>query len=234
MLEAGPLNLFYGDSHIIQNAAISVADGEGVAILGRNGAGKTTLFKGIMNGGPRSLGPILHRGEDIARLPAYARARRGFCLVPEDRRIYRHLTVAENIRMGRHAVRPGTQPYTLEEVYGFFPMLRDLETRLGFELSGGQQQVLAIARAVYARPEYLLLDEPTEGIAPVIVQDIARQLAAMRANNGMTLLLTEQNIGFARACTDRLYLLDSGRIVFKGNWAEFDADPGLKLRYLSV
>lgn len=234
MLEVGPLDLFYGDSHIIQNVAISVRAGEGVSILGRNGAGKTTLFKGILNAGPRSSGAILHCGEDIKRLPAYARAQRGLCLVPEDRRIYRHLTVAENIRMGRHAVRPGMQPYSLEEVYSLFPMLHDLEKRMGFELSGGQQQVVAIARAVYSRPEYLLLDEPTEGIAPVIVQDIARQLAAMRAHNGMTLLLTEQNIGFARACTDRLYLLDSGQIVFEGNWAEFDADPGLKLRYLSV
>ena len=105
---------------------------------------------------------------------------------------------------------------------------------MGFELSGGQQQVLAIARAIYARPDCLLLDEPTEGVAPVIVQDIARQLAAMRRNNGTTLLLTEQNVWFARTCTDRLYLLDSGRVVFEGDWAEFDANPDLKLRYLAV
>ena len=234
MLEAGPLNLFYGDSHIIQDVSISVADGEGVAILGRNGAGKTTLFKGIMNAGPKAIGPILHRGEDISALPAFARARRGLGLAPEDRRIYPHLTVAENIQMARHAVRPGSATFSLEEVYGFFPMLRDLGHRMGFELSGGQQQVLAIARAIYARPDCLLLDEPTEGVAPVIVQDIARQLAKMRRNNGTTLLLTEQNVWFARACTDRLYLLDSGRIVFEGDWAEFDANPELKLRYLAV
>ncbi|AKH98875.1 amino acid/amide ABC transporter ATP-binding protein 2, HAAT family [Hoeflea sp. IMCC20628] len=234
MLEAGPLNLFYGDSHIIQNVTVSVADGEGVAILGRNGAGKTTLFKGFMNGGPRAEGPIVHRGKDITGLAAFARARRGLGLVPEDRRIYPHLTVSENIQMGRHAVRPGIEPYTLEEIFGFFPMLRELQDRLGFELSGGQQQVLAIARSVFSRPDCLLLDEPTEGVAPVIVQDIARQLSAMRKNNGMTLLLTEQNVWFARACTDRLYLLDSGRIVFSGDWKEFDADPELKTRYLAV
>lgn len=234
MLEVGPLNLFYGDSHIIQDVSISVDDGEGVAILGRNGAGKTTLFKGIMNGGPSGQGSILHRGQDIVGLPAFARARRGLGLVPEDRRIYRHLTVSENIQMGRHAVRPGTEPYTLDEVFEFFPMLRDLRNRQGFELSGGQQQVLAIARTIYARPDCLLLDEPTEGVAPVIVQDIARQLSSIRRNNGTTLLLTEQNVWFARVCTDRVYLLDSGRIVFSGNWDEFDANPDLKTRYLAV
>ena len=234
MLEAGPINLFYGDSHIIQDVTISVSDGEGVAILGRNGAGKTTLFKGIMNGGPKAEGPITLRGEDITGLPAFARARRGLGLVPEDRRIYAHLTVAENIEMGRHATRMGIKPYSLEEIFGFFPMLRDLKDRLGFELSGGQQQVLAIARSVFSRPDCLLLDEPTEGVAPVIVQDIARQLAMMRKNNGTTLLLTEQNVWFARACTDRLYLLDSGRIVFSGDWTEFDANPDLKTRYLAV
>lgn len=234
MLEVGPLNLFYGDSHIIQDVSISVADGEGVAILGRNGAGKTTLFKGIMNGGPLARGPISHRGSDIVGLPAFARARLGLGLVPEDRRIYRHLTVSENIQMGRHAVRPGTQPYALEEVLEFFPMLRDLKDRQGFELSGGQQQVLAIARTIFSRPDCLLLDEPTEGVAPVIVQDIARQLSLMHKNNGTTLLLTEQNVWFARSCTDRVYLLDSGRIVFSGSWDEFDADAGLKTRYLAV
>ena len=234
MLEVGPINLFYGDSHIIHDVSISIADGEGVAILGRNGAGKTTLFKGIMDGGPKGPGPILHRGEDLGKLPGYARVRRGFALVPEDRRIYPHLTVNENIEMGRHALRPGTEPYSLTDIYTFFPMLADLGARKGFELSGGQQQVLAVARALHARPECLLLDEPTEGLAPVIVQDIAVQLAALRKKYGTTLLLTEQNFVFARACTERLYLLDSGRIVFEGDWDAFDAQPDLKQRYLAV
>ncbi len=234
MLEAGPLDLFYGDSHIIQKVSISVANGESVAVLGRNGAGKTTLFKGLMNGGPRVEGAIKHRGDDITDLPAFARARRGIGLVPEDRRIYAHLTVAENIRMGRHAGRPGVAPFELDEVFDFFPMLRELEHRLGFELSGGQQQVLAMARTMYCRPDCMLLDEPTEGLAPVIVQDIAKQLKAMRKTNGTTLLLAEQNIWFARNCTERLYLLDSGRIVFEGDWAAFDAGPELNQRYLAV
>jgi ABC-type branched-subunit amino acid transport system ATPase component len=234
MLEAGPLDMFYGDSHIIQGVSVQVKEGEGIAILGRNGVGKSTLLKGLMGGGPTVRGPIRHGGLDIGKMPNFERARLGFGFVPEDRRIYPHLTVAENIEMSGHAVRKGASPHTLEEIYGFFPMLRDLAQRLGFELSGGQQQVLAIARAVYARPDCLLLDEPTEGIAPVIVEEIAERLVEMRRSSGVTLILAEQNVWFARACTTRLYLLDSGRVVFAGDWAEFDAQPELSARYLAV
>lgn len=234
MLEAGPLDMFYGDSHIIQGVSVQVREGEGIAILGRNGVGKSTLLKGLMGGGPTVRGPIRHGGSDIGKMPNFERARLGFGFVPEDRRIYPHLTVAENIEMSGHAVRKGASPHTLEEIYGFFPMLRDLAQRLGFELSGGQQQVLAIARAVYARPNCLLLDEPTEGIAPVIVEEIAERLIEMRRSSGVTLILAEQNVWFARACTTRLYLLDSGRVVFAGDWAEFDAQPELSARYLAV
>ena len=226
--------MFYGDSHIIQSVSIAVETGEGIAILGRNGVGKTTLLKGLMSGGPKVHGPIRHEGVDISKLSCFERARRGLGLVPEDRRIYPHLTVAENIAMGRHAVRPGSEPHTLEEIYNFFPMLRGLANRLGFELSGGQQQVLAIARAIYARPSCLLLDEPTEGIAPVIVEEITELLVNMRRTSGVTLILTEQNIRFARACTTRLYLLDSGCVMFGGNWSEFDSRPELSARYLAV
>jgi ABC-type branched-subunit amino acid transport system ATPase component len=234
MLDAGPLDMFYGDSHIIQGVSVAVKEGEGIAILGRNGVGKSTLLKGLMGGGPTVRGPIRHGGSDIGKMPNFERARLGFGFVPEDRRIYPHLTVAENIEMSGHALRKGASPHTLEEIYGFFPMLRDLAQRLGFELSGGQQQVLAIARAVYARPNCLLLDEPTEGIAPVIVEEIAERLIEMRRASGVTLILAEQNVWFARACTTRLYLLDSGRVVFAGDWAEFDARPELSARYLAV
>jgi ABC-type branched-subunit amino acid transport system ATPase component len=234
MLEVGPLDAFYGDSHIVHNVSISIAEGEGVAILGRNGVGKTTLFKSIMNGGPRVRGAIRHRGEDITPLPSFGRARRGLGFVPEDRRIYPHLTVAENIAMGGHASRRDRPPYSLAEIFGFFPLLRDLQGRRGFELSGGQQQLLAIARAIYARPDCLLLDEPTEGLAPVIVEDLARQLNAFRAANGTACLVAEQNVRFARTCTERLYLVDSGTIVFAGTWSAFDAEADLQQRYLAV
>jgi branched-chain amino acid transport system ATP-binding protein len=155
-------------------------------------------------------------------------------LVPEDRRIYPHLTVAENIAMGGHAVRPGVAPYSVDDVLALFPMLATLRKRLGFELSGGQQQLLAIARAMLARPEFLLLDEPTEGLAPVIVEQLARQLIAIRRENGTALLVAEQNVRFARLCTERLYLIDSGRVVFDGAWAAFEARPDLQERYLAV
>lgn len=234
MLEVGSLNAFYGDSHIVQDATVSIRDGEGVAILGRNGVGKTTLLKSIMGGGPRVVGFVKHRGEDITSLPSFRRARRGLGLVPEDRRIYPHLTVAENIAMGRHAARPDVSPYAIDEIFALFPMLADLRKRLGFELSGGQQQLLAIARAMFARPEYLLLDEPTEGLAPVIVEQLVRQLLDLRRQNGMALLVAEQNVWFARTCTERLYLLDSGRVVFEGTWATFDSRADLQQRYLAV
>ena len=135
--------------------------------------------------------------------------------------------------MGWHGSRPGTPARSLAEVLGMFPMLEGLRARRGFELSGGQQQMLAIARSVMGRPRLLLLDEPTEGLAPVIVEQLAVQINAIRAGDGLGLLIAEQCVWFARACTSRLYLLDSGRIVFSGDWAAFDADPGLQ-RYLSV
>ncbi len=234
MLEVGPIDAFYGDSHIVQQVVIAVGENEGVAILGRNGAGKSTLFKSIMNGGPRVTGSIRHRGDDISSLPSFQRARRGLGLVPEDRRIYPHLTVAENIEMGRHSLRDGATSYAVDEVFDMFPMLRGLGQRMGFELSGGQQQMLAIARAMVARPDYLLLDEPTEGLAPVIVEQLVGQLVAIRDRTAMSLIVAEQNVRFARLCTQRLYLLDSGRVVFEGSWEEFDARPDLQQRYLAV
>jgi ABC-type branched-subunit amino acid transport system ATPase component len=233
MLEVGPVDAFYGDSHIIQTASLHVSAGEGVALVGRNGAGKTTLLKSIMNAGPTVRGPVRCDGAELGGMAPFERARLGFGLVPEDRRIYPHLTVVENIAMGRHAGRPGTGPLGIDEVLEMFPILQNLCARRGFELSGGQQQMLAIARAIVAHPRYLLLDEPTEGLAPVIVERLAEQINAIRAREGLALLLAEQNLWFARHCTSRLYLLDSGRTVFSGSWEEFDARPEL-MRSLSV
>lgn len=234
MLEVKSLEAFYGDSHIVQSASFQVGQGEGVAILGRNGAGKSTILKSIMNAGPRIEGKISFAGQALGDMPFFRRARLGLGLVPEDRRIYPHLTVLENIAMARHAARDGVAPYAPEDMIARFSMLEGLEERFGFQLSGGQQQLLAVARTMLARPQCLLLDEPTEGLAPVIVERLADDIRRLRERDGMSLLLTEQNVWFSRHCTERCIVIDSGRIVFSGAWSEFDDNKDIQNRYLAV
>ncbi|MDX5501638.1 MAG: ABC transporter ATP-binding protein [Rhodobacterales bacterium] len=234
MLEVRALNAFYGDSHILHDVALTVGEGEGVAILGRNGAGKSTLLKSIMNAGTRISGEILLDGQSLTGVPFFRRARMGLGIVPEDRRIFPHLTVRENIAMARHAAGPGRPPYTPEEMIDLFGMLKGLEARMGTQLSGGQQQLLAIARTVLSRPRLLLLDEPTEGLAPVIVEQLANDIRQLRAHDRGALLLTEQNVWFSRQCTERCLVIDSGQIVFSGTWEAFDADPSVQNKYLAV
>lgn len=234
MLEVRSINAFYGDSHIVHGASLEVAPGEGVAILGRNGAGKSTVLKSIMNAGPRVEGVVAFEGKELGKLPFFRRARLGMGLVPEDRRIYPHLSVIENIGMAAHAARPESPPYRPEEMITQFPMLSGLESRRGSQLSGGQQQLLAIARTMLSRPRLLLLDEPTEGLAPVIVERLAEDIRRLRERDGMALLLTEQNVVFSRYCTDRCVVLDSGQIKFSGTWDQFDANQEIQERYLAV
>ena len=234
MLEVRSLDAFYGDSHIIHRASFEVSSGEGVAILGRNGAGKSTILKSIMNAGPRVQGQIVFEGADLGQMPFFRRARLGMGLVPEDRRIYPHLSVRENIEMAGHAARPETPVYKPEEMIAMFPMLSGLENRRGSQLSGGQQQLLAVARTMLSRPKLLLLDEPTEGLAPVIVERLADDIRRLRARDGMSLLLTEQNVVFSRLCTDRCVVVDSGQVVFTGSWEEYDANREIQDRYLAV
>lgn len=234
MLELVDVEAFYADSQILSRIALAVEEAQGVALLGRNGAGKTTLMKSIMGGGPRTRGSIKFRGVSLAEMPTHRRARMGLALVPEDRRIFGHLTVVENLAIARHAAEPGTECYDVERIFEFFPLLAELARRTGDQLSGGQQQVLAVARAIVPRPRCLLLDEPTEGVAPLIVQRIAEQIQAVRRNDGSALLLSEQNIAFARKCTEYVYVIDTGRIVFQGSWPDFDRDPSVAERYLAV
>lgn len=234
MLEIAGLDAWYGDSHILHDVALSVGSGEGVALLGRNGAGKSTLLKAIMEAGPRARGGLVFDGKPLAGLPAHARARLGLCLVPEDRRIFPHISVAENLRLARHATAPGETPMSVEAVAELLPMLKTLLERRGFQLSGGQQQMVAIGRGLVPRPRLLMLDEPAEGLAPVIVEELAEEIRKVRQTQGQALLVAEQNVAFARACTDRLYLIESGRIVFGGDWASFDAQPELQERHLAL
>jgi ABC-type branched-subunit amino acid transport system ATPase component len=234
MLEISRLDAFYDDSHILREISLDVPNKGRVAVVGRNGAGKTTLMKSILNAGPRIQGRIAWRGQDLDGMPAFKRSRLGMTLVPEDRRIFPHLTVAENIRIAGEANRDGVTTADADSIISLFEMLQPLRSRLGSQLSGGQQQMLAVARGVAARPRLLLLDEPTEGLAPIIVRQLAQIVASICASRQMGLLLSEQNLWFARNCTDLVHVIDSGRLVFSGDWAAFDAAGDVKSKYLAV
>jgi len=232
MLEVRDLNALYDDSQILWNLDLSIAAGGRVAVLGRNGAGKTTLFKSIMNAGPTVRGKVVWRGDDITARTHFQRVRAGLSLVPEDRRIFSHLTVRENLLMAL----PGgvDRDGRCAEILQAFPILQPLVERMGNQLSGGQKQMLAIARGLMAAPALLMLDEPTEGVAPVIVQEMARIINATCERYGMALLLSEQSLWFARQCTSFVYILDAGRIAYAGDWAGLDAAPRILDRYLAV
>ncbi|MBX3539366.1 MAG: ABC transporter ATP-binding protein [Chelatococcus sp.] len=234
MLEVGQLRALYGDSQVLHGIDLTISRGQRVAVIGRNGAGKSTLLKSIMGGGPSAHGVLQLDGADLRRLKGFERTRLGLSLVPEDRRIFPHLTVVENLEIARHATARGTTPASPEAMIGFFPMLEALKTRFGNQLSGGQQQLLAVARGLLPMPKLLLLDEPTEGLAPIIVEEMAKSINAICAQHGVALLLSEQNLWFARQCTNSLYVLDTGRIVFSGSWDEFDASPEVRNRHLAL
>jgi ABC-type branched-subunit amino acid transport system ATPase component len=234
VLEVGQLDAFYGDSHILHGASIRVGAAQRVALLGRNGAGKSTLLKSIMNAGPRVRGRIAFDGHDLADLAPHKRTRMGLSLVPEDRRIFAHLTVAENIVMAHYGSSRARPPIGVDDIVARFPMLDPLRQRYGGQLSGGQQQLLAVARAMAANPSLLLLDEPTEGLAPILVEEMARDLVRTCSEKKVALLLCEQNIWFARRCTDYAFVIDTGRIVFEGGWDDFDRHPEIQQRYLAL
>ena len=234
MLEVTALHAWYGDSHILHDINLLVAERARVSILGRNGAGKTTLLKSIMNGEPKVRGSVAWDGKPLDGMPAFQRARLGLALVPEDRRIFTHLTVTENIEMAVHAANPARPAIPAAEVIADIPMLRPLAARLGGQLSGGQQQMLAVARAIAARPRLMLLDEPTEGLAPVIVEQLAADVKKVCNRDGVALLLSEQNIWFSRQCTDYVYILSTGRIAFEGRWKDFDAAGESAKRHLAL
>jgi len=228
MLEVDAIHTFYGESHVLHGASLRVQPGEVVALLGRNGAGKTTLVRSIVGFEHPRSGRIAWEGHLIHRLPPYAIARRGLGLVPQGRRIFAPLSVAENLRF---AERPGR--WTPERVYAIFPRLRERAAQGGGTLSGGEQQMLAIGRALLTNPRLLVLDEPSEGLAPLIVRELGRVLTGLKAE-GLSMLLVEQNLALALRVADRVYVMNKGQIVYHGTRDELGANEEIKRRYLGV
>jgi branched-chain amino acid transport system ATP-binding protein len=235
MLDLENVNAFYGDSHVLHGVSLAVREGEVVCLLGRNGAGKTTTILTIMGYLEPRPGRICFRGRDIAALPPYKVARLGFGFVPQERGIFPSLTVRENLTVFARGGAPGRNGsrWTLERVFELFPNLRARERNLGFQLSGGEQQMLSIARALLLNPTLLLLDEPSEGLAPMIVQEIVEVLKGLK-REGLAILLVEQNLRAALAVADRLHVMNKGEICFTGSSAELERSELVLRNYLSV
>jgi branched-chain amino acid transport system ATP-binding protein len=231
MLELDNVNAYYGDSHILHGVSLSVREGEIVCLLGRNGAGKTTTILTVMGYLQPRPGRIRYCKRDIGGLPPYAVARLGFGFVPQERGIFPSLTVRENLTVFARAGGKGF--WTLQRIFDLFPVLRARERNLGFQLSGGEQQMLSIARALMLNPAMLLLDEPSEGLAPMIVQQIIEVLARLK-QEGIAILLVEQSLRTAFAVGDRHHVLNKGEICFTGSAAELENNEFVLRNYLSV
>ncbi|MBG7621737.1 ABC transporter ATP-binding protein [Herbaspirillum sp. AP02] len=229
ILQVQDVHGYYGKSHILQGISLEVDAGEVVTLLGRNGAGKTTTLKSIVGVVPPAQGQVLFEGQRISGLPSYKIAARGVCLVPEHRGIFKLLTVEENLTMAARK----ESAWGLEEIYTIFPRLKERRRNGGGQLSGGEQQMLAIARALMTHPRVLMLDEPVEGLAPVIVDEIVAQIKEIKAT-GMSIILIEQNLEVCTQLADRHYIVEQGRIVYSGSNEAFLADDGVKDRYLGV
>jgi branched-chain amino acid transport system ATP-binding protein len=228
MLSVRDLNTCYGRAHILADVALEVAEGEVVVLLGRNGAGKSTTLKSIIGWVRPQRGEIVFDGRRIDRLPMWRVARAGLGYVPEDRRIFTDLSVIENLDVARQ--RGG---WSAERVFALFPNLAEAKDRPAGKISGGEQQMLAIARCLTGNPSCILLDEPSEGLAPVIVDQLAATLRALKAA-GVAILLSEQNWRLASMIADRAYVIEKGRIRFTGTLAELAADAEVRQRYLAV
>jgi branched-chain amino acid transport system ATP-binding protein len=231
MLELENVNAYYGASHILHGVSLAVREGEVACLLGRNGAGKTTTILTVMGYLHPRPGRIRYDGRDIAALPPYLVARLGFGFVPQERGIFPSLTVRENLTT--FARNGGGGYWTLPRIFELFPQLQSRERNLGFELSGGEQQMLSIARALMLNPKVLLLDEPSEGLAPMIVQEIVKVLARLK-QEGLAILLVEQNLPTAFTVGDRHHVMNKGEICFTGSSAELERDNAVLRNYLSV
>ena len=255
MLEIADLHTYYGESHVLQGVSLAVGPGEVVAILGRNGMGKTTLIRSIIGFTAPRRGTVRFKGADITRWPPFRAVERGMGLVPQGRRVFPSLTVRENLEVARRTVpRAGHRPqpartwgrpstadpapasplqWTLERVYALFPRLNERARNRANKLSGGEQQMLAIGRALMTSPDLLLMDEPTEGLAPILVREVGRAIGELK-RAGLSILLVEQNLPLALSVADRVHILSRGQIVHTGTPTELSADDAVKSRYLGV
>jgi len=238
MLEVRELHSYYAAAHVLQGVSLDVAEGQVVALLGRNGMGKTTLIRSIMGLTPPQVreGDVRYRGQSIVGKPPYEIAQMGIGLVPQGRRVFPSLTVLEHLQIAAHPPRGGRngrEPWTVERVFDLFPRLAERQKHFGNELSGGEQQMLAIARALMTNPDLLLMDEPSEGLAPLLVQALGEHLKQLKAS-GLSIFLVEQNVGLALSIADVVYVIDRGQIVYRGTPEAFQAAEDIKRRYLGV
>jgi branched-chain amino acid transport system ATP-binding protein len=227
------LNSHYGPAHILFDIGLAVDAGEVVALLGRNGAGKSTTFRSIVGLVEQRSGRIVFEGRDVSHKPTHEIVREGLGYVPEERRIFTDLTVDENLEVGRQPQRPNAPHWTPDKLFALFPNLAEMRNRAGGRMSGGEQQMLTIARTLMGNPSLVLLDEPSEGLSPKIVEQMVHAIRAMK-QEGVSILVSEQNLHFARLISDRAYIIERGRICFGGSMAELDARPDIRDAHLSL
>ncbi len=231
ILELHGINTYYGLSHILFDLSLEVHEGEVVGLLGRNGAGKTTTLRSVIGLNYPNSGKIVFYGQDMTRTPAYVRSRKGMGYVPEDRRIFPELTVEENLKVAQKDTKKGE--WTLERVYQLFPALEPMRNRNGKTLSGGEQQMLTVARALMGNPQLLLLDEVSEGLAPAIVKALKECLLELK-KTGISMLVCEQNLAFVTELSDRAYIMENGELRYQGDMAQLERDRGKWEQYLAV
>jgi branched-chain amino acid transport system ATP-binding protein len=233
MLELSDVHAVYGRSHVLHGVSLTARAGEVVSLLGRNGAGKSTTLKAVVGLVDVTRGDIRFDGRSVRGLAPHAITRAGIGWVPEDCRIFGDLTVRENLMVGEAGAGDPARRWPLDRVFGLFPKLATLAGQRGGSLSGGEQQMLTIARTLMTGPRLLLLDEPSEGLAPVVVKALAENILALK-RDGLTILLSEQSLAFARRLADRAYIIEKGEIKFEGPFAALDGDAELRRAYLSV
>ena len=233
LLAVRSLRAWYGRAQILFDVDLEVGPGEVVALMGRNGAGKSTTMKAIIGLLERTEGSVRFEGAEIRGEPPYRISRRGLGWVPEDRRVFTDLTVLENLEVGRHPPRAGAPHWTAQRLFELFPNLGEMPGRPGGRMSGGEQQMLTVARTLMGNPRLVLLDEPSEGVAPLIVEQMADMIEALK-RQGLSVLLSEQNLPFASAVSDRAYVLEKGQVRFAGTMAALRQDETVRRQYLTV